>query len=255
MKKTLIALAVAASAVVSGSAMAAGWEQNGNGGPVDLGGTLTPADVITPWEVKVGDAVNGLDANIRKGDTTVSIPVENAIPVLGIRTVEATAFQGETGITPQINYNGAIKTSEFNNGYAPLTLDVKSAADDAKIGTLTVQLGASGKLSVNGPGWQQQFHLQALNPGDVFYGGLGAVMPDNDIAMIVFPESGDNFDDQGAGAGVPNNTGISLDAKYSAYYGSGIAQGETIQISLDTPVDGDAQIQWKASLPVTVSYQ
>ncbi|HCN8216144.1 TPA: hypothetical protein N6448_004795, partial [Escherichia coli] len=73
MKKTLIALAVAASAVVSGSAMA--WTANGDGGSVDLGGTLTPTDVMTPWEVKVGAAVNDLNAAIRKGDTKVDIPV------------------------------------------------------------------------------------------------------------------------------------------------------------------------------------
>ncbi|ENK8257946.1 hypothetical protein AB4C84_004676, partial [Escherichia coli] len=47
MKKTLIALAVAASAAVSGSAMA--WTANGTGGSVDLGGTLTPVTKATPW--------------------------------------------------------------------------------------------------------------------------------------------------------------------------------------------------------------
>ena len=60
MKKTLIALAVAASAAVSGSAMA--WTANGTGGSVDMGGTLIPEGKVTPWEVKVGDAVKGLDA-------------------------------------------------------------------------------------------------------------------------------------------------------------------------------------------------
>ena len=73
MKKTLIALAVAASAVVSGSAMAAGWEQNGTGGSVDLGGTLTPVEKATPWEVKVGDAVTGLDGQIQKGDVALVV--------------------------------------------------------------------------------------------------------------------------------------------------------------------------------------
>ncbi|HEI3186174.1 TPA: hypothetical protein SI321_005057, partial [Escherichia coli] len=55
MKKTLIALAVAASAAVSGSAMA--WTANGTGGSVELGGTLNPVEKVTPWEVKVGDDV------------------------------------------------------------------------------------------------------------------------------------------------------------------------------------------------------
>ncbi len=40
MKKTLIALAVAASAAVSGSAMA--WSNGDFNGSVDIGGTVTP---------------------------------------------------------------------------------------------------------------------------------------------------------------------------------------------------------------------
>ncbi|EJN2318881.1 hypothetical protein NPL52_004738, partial [Escherichia coli] len=78
MKKTLIALAVAASAAVSGSAMA--WTANGTGGSVDLGGTLTPVEKVTPWEVKVGDAVTGLDAQIQKGQKVVDVAVNKAIP-------------------------------------------------------------------------------------------------------------------------------------------------------------------------------
>ncbi|EGJ4498914.1 hypothetical protein INB87_004741, partial [Escherichia coli] len=70
MKKTLIALAVAASAAVSGSAMA--WTANGTGNSVELGGTLTPVEKVSPWEVKTGDAVTGLDAPIQKGQKIVT---------------------------------------------------------------------------------------------------------------------------------------------------------------------------------------
>lgn len=52
MKKTLIVLAVTASVMTSGSAMA--WTLNGSGGSVELGGTLTPAEKVTLWEVKTG---------------------------------------------------------------------------------------------------------------------------------------------------------------------------------------------------------
>lgn len=44
-------------------------------------------------------------------------------------------------------------------------------------------------------------------------------------------------------------------ATYSAYYGSGIPAGSKIKITLDSPVQGDEQIAWNVSLPVTVSYQ
>lgn len=74
MKKTLIALTVAVSAVASGSAMASDWVPDGSGDPVELGGgTLAPAAKVIPWEVEVGDAVTGLDAPIQKGQQNVSI--------------------------------------------------------------------------------------------------------------------------------------------------------------------------------------
>ncbi|WP_157945667.1 hypothetical protein [Escherichia sp. MOD1-EC5949] len=259
MKKTLIALAVAASAAVSGSAMA--WTANGTGSSVDLGGTLTPEDVVTPWEVKVGAAVNGLDAKIRKGDKTVDIPVKNAIPVLGIRTQTTQAFQGQTGISPQISYGNAVNVDAFENGRAPLTLEVKGA-DDSKIGTLTTSMGASSLVSVknvNG-GWNGYNFNYSSAEGDGFFGGLPkekARVASEDIAIKVMPEIAEKYTNQGVeereiGSNTPfTNT----NATYSGYYGAGIEQGKTIKITLDQAASGDAPILWNASLPVTVSYQ
>lgn len=92
MRRSLVALAVAAASVISGSAMA--WTANGTGGSVDLSGTLIPQGLVTPWEVKTGTAVTGLDADIEKGQRIVDVAVDNAIPVLGIRTVSQAPFQG-----------------------------------------------------------------------------------------------------------------------------------------------------------------
>lgn len=108
MKKTLIALAVAASAVVSGSAMA--WTGGGNGGSLELGGTLAPQDKYIPWETSVGAAVSDLNAQIIKGEKAVSISHTSAIPVLGIRNV-ANGFTGLPLIDPQIDYKGAVDAS------------------------------------------------------------------------------------------------------------------------------------------------
>ncbi|CUA13262.1 hypothetical protein [Escherichia coli] len=256
MKKTLIALAVAASAAVSGSAMA--WTQNGTGGSVDLGGTLTPEDVVTPWEVKVGDAVTGLNAQIEKGQKTVNIAVNKAIPVLGIRTQTTEAFQGQPGISPQINYGDAVNVDAFENGRAPVTLEVKDNTN-AKIGTLTTSLGASALVSVKGS-WSGYNHSYSDTAGQGFFGGLPKnkkQAPDENIAISVMPELADHYTNQGVDyseVGVTssfNNT----DATYSGYYGAGIEQGKIIKITLDQVVSGDTPIQWKASLPVTVSYQ
>lgn len=261
MKKTLIALAVAASAVVSGSAMAAGWEQNGSGGSVDLGGTLTPVEKTTPWEVKVGDAVSGLDAQIQKGRKEVSIAVTKAIPVLGIRTQTAEAFQGVEGISPQINFNGAIDPSKFEAGKTELTLVVKDS-DSNKIGSLTTKVTAGALLSRSNDARGNYFSLGSINTeGEVFNGGLSTnydgaldIEQVKSIAPVIFPGSMDNFTEQGTEAQGKYFSGIGTDAKYSAFYASGIEQGNTINITLDQAASGDAPVQWKASLPVTVTY-
>lgn len=261
MKKTLIALAVAASAAVSGSAMA--WTANGTGSSVDLGGTLTPTDVITPWEVKVGAAVNGLNADIRKGDKTVNIPVKNAISVLGIRTIESTAFTGKPGIAPQIGFNGAV--SELDNladaNDAVLTLDVTDGVN--KIGEMVAPFIAAAQYSVAGASANSVYKtMYAASPGQAFQGGLAKVkggVQEAFSARVAALDSEFNahFDEQGvsiiestSGSNSFSNAGHT----YSAWYGSGIESGKSIKITLDNPAGAD-EIVWKASLPVTVSYQ
>ncbi|EFI9719874.1 hypothetical protein G4U01_004887 [Escherichia coli] len=257
MKKTLIALAVAASAAVSGSAMA--WAPNGTGGSVDLGGTLTPVEKVTPWEVKTGAAVTGLDAQIQKGQKVVDVAVNKAIPVLGIRTIESKAFQGQPGISPQVDYGNAVNVDAFKNGRAPVTLEVKDDTN-TKIGTLTTSLGASALVSIKGPKWNGFNHFYSDKSGDAFFGGLPKNeqnTPDSNIAFNVMPEVADHYTDQGVGYKSVGASPIFSDTSYSfsGYYGAGIEQGKTIKITLDQVASGDAPIQWKASLPVTVSYQ
>lgn len=254
MKKTLIALAVAASAAVSGSAMA--WTANGTGGSVGLGGTLTPTDVVTPWEVKVGAAVNGLNADIRKGDTKVDIPVKNTIPVLGIRTVKAEAFAGSPGLSPQISYGNAVNVDAFEASVAPLTLEVKNV-NDAKIGSLTTDMFAQARTSIMG-GWEGKFWNYASQAGQGFFGGLpksADKVASVDRVNELMPEAGQNYVNQSAPeAGVNFTTFTGLTSTHSAYYFSVIESGKSIKITLEQPAASDA-IAWKASLPVTVSYQ
>lgn len=266
MKKTLIALAVAASAVVSGSAMAAGWEQNGSGGSVDLGGTLTPVEKTTPWEVKVGDAVSGLDAQIQKGQKEVSIAVTKAIPVLGIRTANNKAFLGQFGIAPVIDFKNAIDLGGFDGGITTLTLDVNDGTSNNKIGTLTAPFNTGAVGSMTGISVNEQYTFMAAEVTSElvrgFSGGLAAdkskvnKAPQNVLnalsteIMANFDTQGLSFTDGGFSTSFTGNT-----VKYSAAYGAGILANDTIKITLDQVASGDEPIQWKASLPVTVSYQ
>lgn len=260
MKKTLIALAVAASAVVSSSAMA--WTQNGTGGSVDLGGTLTPVEKVTPWEVKVGAAVNDLNASLTQGTTKVVIPVTKAIPILGIRSAQPT-FQGRSGISPQISYNDAVDLNSFNAGTTSLSMEVRNAQGDV-IGSLTAPVFAGAETSqttVDGSG-NYSYSIYASEAGKGFFGGLAKNAPG--VTTDVFaklsaidPEFVANYVDQGVSPfydKVGQTEFGATTATYSAYYGSGIEQGQDITITLNQPVVSDA-IVWNASLPVTVSYQ
>lgn len=265
MKKTLIALAVAASAAVSGSAMA--WTANGTGGSVNLGGTLTPTDAITPWEVKVGAAVNGLDANIRKGDVAVSIPVNQAILALAIRTVENTAFSGQVGIAPQIDFKNTVDLNAFKGGVTTLTLDVKNNSND-KIGTLTAPFyaGAVGSVKGNSSLSNRYSYMSAVSSdGNVraFSGGLATSWDlvdkeplsslnalSSEIVAKIDPQGMNFSSDTGLASSFTESQ-----ATYSAAYGSGILANNRIKIQLNEPVKADGEIAWTATLPITVSYR
>lgn len=265
MKKTLIALAVAASAAVSGSAMA--WTANGTGGSVDLGGTLTPVEKVTPWEVKVGAAVNNLNTGIMKGQRVVSIALDEAIPVLGIRNIVANGFMGEVGhMLPQISYGTAVDVDGFSGGVTTLTLDAFNKAGD-KLGTMVAPFSAAALVNwtIVSSGESGSLRAAASQDGTSFFGGVGktaAAVPssvDNSYALISSLD-GDyvaKFD-----IGKTKESRVTLGekfedstVKYRAIYGAGIEQGKTIKLTFDTPAQGDTEIVWNASLPVTVSYQ
>ncbi|EHD9149691.1 hypothetical protein JOV02_004280 [Salmonella enterica] len=263
MKKTLIALALAAT-TVSGSAMA--WTANGTGGSVELGGTLTPQDVVTPWEVQTGAAVTGLNVSIKKGQNTVDVPVNKAIPVLGIRTQTSTPFQGQPGVSPHVNYGGALNTSDISGSEGTLSLEVKDSANN-KIGVMKAPILLAAQMTRKGvPGTSLSYvddnrNLYASSTDSLFYGGVGvnaaSIAPDalSRIAAVI-PEVADNLVVQGKEVEIGETLLASnKDITYSGYYGSGIESGKKIKITLDTPAQGNDAIAWKASFPVTVSYQ
>ena len=261
MKKTLIALAVVTSSVISGSAMA--WETNGTGGSVNIGGSLTPAENITPWEVKTGEAVTGLDADINKGQSVVNIAVEKAIPILGIRTISKDVFHGANLITPQIDFKNAVDIDGFNSGDTTLTLDVLDKDNGSKLGKMTTTFTAAAAANwVTSDGSMSKFRVIASSAGWGFYGGVakdasGVSASPGVTAKEVFASAAANYNEQGIMVW-SNPAPLKFDqadSTYSGYYASGINAGKIIKITLDNPVVGDEPINWKAILPVTVSYQ
>ncbi|EHQ9038531.1 hypothetical protein KI082_005268, partial [Escherichia coli] len=209
-------------------------------------------------------AVTGLDALIQKGQTSVTVRVGKAIPVLGIRTHTADAFTGIPGVAPQINYGGAINLNGFSAGVTTLTLNVTDA-DGKKIGTMSAPFLAGAGVSRTG-GNRDSYSAYVYDGYKVssFKGGLAAseeqILPDlaTVISRVGALDSGftANFNIQGVNSGKTwRSPGFeNLSTKYSGFYGSGIESGSEITITLDKAVSGDGEIAWKASLPVTVTY-
>lgn len=251
MKKTLIALAMAASAAVSSSAMA--WVENGNGGSVDFSGTITPDTITFPWEVKVGSALTGLDAQISAGATAVSLNIPSDSLVLGIRSKDGW-INGAAGISPQIDYHGATGGS-YVRGVTDLTLAVKDAGSDLEIGYLTTKL-TTGSLVSTGSAF---YALGAENAGDAFFGGLGRITSGElygapeVLAANVDSTITEHFEKTGNAAGIINVQFTDPNAQYNAFYVSALESANAVNIQLNDPVTTD--ISWKASLPVTVTYQ
>ncbi|EBU7005288.1 TPA: hypothetical protein NPB33_004207 [Salmonella enterica subsp. enterica serovar Kintambo] len=262
MKKTLIALALVATAV-SGSAMA--WTPNGLGGTMEFGGTLTPKDVVNPWEVKMGTGtdMNTLNGSLKPNEKVVNITLSKSVPFLGIRTVNNKGFYGAPGISPKINYGNVIDVANFVKGEVPFSIDVNSTATPAtKIGTLTTKLTAVGVGAETGDPHYNS--VVALEANSIFRGGLpqtrAEVMPvaqAKSVAAALFSDIAANFDT----LSLPENTGTAGSNynptnplhQYSAYYASGLQSGASVTITLDSPAA--AGIVWKANFPITVSYQ
>lgn len=166
--------------------------------------------------------------------------------------------------TPIIDYGTAVDLARIVDSKAPLTLEVKDSTTDLPIGTLKTSLfvGAVQSFTGNGAGYSVLIGGSAGTTGNVFTGGLptSSSMILNSQNVIdtldaISTEFSANFDKQGQTSLGNVSTGyITTPVKYSAYYGSGIVNGEKVTINLTSPVAATA-ITWKASLPITLSYQ
>ncbi|MED8093840.1 hypothetical protein Q5432_18880 [Escherichia coli] len=262
MKKTLIALAVAASAAVSGSAMA--WTANGTGGSIELGGTLTPEKIDTPWEAQVG-SVSGLDAAVKAGQKDIVIKVSSPMPLLGIRNANTDGFfGGGKGVIATIDYGGAVDLKGFKDSKTTLTLDVKNTSGE-KIGTLSAPFFASAVLVYKGfSGTKRGRQMAASTSGRAFFGGLSLTGAGTAYSGQVAYNRITALSSEYVAA-LPEIDGwdsVDVDEKYDdttvnywGAYGGGLEKGADITITLDKEIKtGDAPIAWKASLPVTVTY-
>ncbi|MBS9185213.1 hypothetical protein KER34_24615, partial [Escherichia coli] len=256
----------AASAAVSGTSMAAvgEWTPGGEGGSFEMGGTLVVTGASTsPWEVKVANAVSGLTGELKAGETEATIGVlSKHASVLSIRTIAEQAFNGANGITPQIDYGKAVDLDSFDAGLTKLTLNVYNDASQ-KIGVMKADFFAGAIYSMNDRGYKGAYSLMASEAGQAFYGGVakskGGSLGYNSLVnkmMEIDQAAVEHFDLQNAPVSEIVDTGSFKTpfATYSGAYTSAIPYGEaSIKITLDKPM-GNENVDWHASLPITVTY-
>lgn len=263
MKKTVIVAALV-STVFSGAAMA--WTAGGSGGgDFEMGGDITVTPYSTPWEVEVGAPVIALNSDIIKGTKIVDFNLAKPVPILGIRTVTNSTFSGRAGIAPQIDFKGAVNLDGFVKGVTTLSIPVMDADNPAtQIGEMGAKFSSAAVGSWSKGGTATQNGIYADSPGKAFYGGLSKKSAEaigsgggaaTSFMTAISTEYFAKYNHQN-GAHRENNATPFSDsgARYSAYYGSGIQAGNNLKLTLTNPAANDA-IKWKASLPVTISYQ
>lgn len=263
MKKTLIALAVAASAAVSGSAMA--WTQGDFNGSVDIGGNISQAQ--SAWQWKVGnESADSINLNLADAVSSDSNNVwnnvgETSFPILLGKTVSE--YNGiSSGMAPVITYSGDGFKIKFPSDSAPeVELNATGKTDTSKVGTLKFKMNMFGLLNaIRSSGEVYQIIADTVkNHGNGYLQNAGYVntlsadLVRDNVERILGGEMIDIPSDAAPASGYAkpshfNDTGFQkIQGVYASEY---VANSGTLTFPRDaTPND------WKASLGVTVSYQ
>lgn len=284
MKKTLIALAIAASAA---SGMAHAWMTGDFNGSVDIGGSITADDYRQKWEWKVGTGLNGFGNvlnDLTNGGTKLTITVTGNKPILLGRTKEAFATPVSGGVDgiPQIaftDYEGAsVKLrntdGETNKGLAYFVLPMKNA-EGTKVGSVKVNASYAGVFGKGGVTSADGELLSLFADGlrAIFYGGLtttvsGAALTSGSAAAARTELFGSLSRNDILGQIQRVNANITSladvagsyreDMEYtdgtvvSAAYALGIANGQTIEATFNQAVT--TSTQWSAPLNVAITY-
>ncbi|HAN4552862.1 TPA: F41 fimbrial protein [Escherichia coli] len=287
MKKTLIALAVAASAVVSGSAMAAlgGWTEDQPGGNIDFGGTITrPAgEVKWLWAVGEGfDSYQNLTSDLVDGGKRLNVAVQQDMPLLAAKMKEAVIkpILG-IGAIPKVTFSSfdstPIAVNFIDESHATMEVKVKNKDKGDLIGNITIpfEYGASGTVKD-----LDESDAGKVNASSFWTGGTGTmfeglVKPDvkaessqalkwngvtvDDIYAAMKAVGGDKISGPGEIAGSWVNMsdlshGNYTRDNYARYftYGAGIPSGNNLSVVFDNPVTQTTE--WLAPITVTVIY-
>ncbi|WP_258271007.1 fimbrial protein [Escherichia coli] len=273
MKKTLIALAVAVSAV-SGAAHA--WTTGDFDGSFDINGTITAEQYNDKWEWMTGNGLSFENTIKQMSDdnTKLTITQDSPAPILLGRTKEAFA-------APSVGV-GAIPLISFTD-YAGEPVSLQNADGENKgffnlpmkdnLGNVKVNVTSAALLSKSDtPAGQVRISsLTSTSDSNIYYGGLvssvvgtgsaasslvGKFGGDNHSALLskikqVIPDAGSKGQMNWIYAGTTDMVDTKSEVMASSY-ALGIDAGQTIEAKFTNPVVSTTQ--WSAPLNVEVAY-
>lgn len=193
MKKTLIALALAATGVSSGTYAALTWQTGEiNAQAFTLGGTFYSANEFNgKWQWAVGTDLGGFNNKLSDVDSAtkkMTITVTKDTPILLGKTQNAfnSPFAGGVGSIPQITFKGnggtsaSITPDASTPGQGTITIPLMqggSGASSSAIGQATFNVKYAGvsldgiSTTANGPVTVQSLYSSSAT-GGIFFGGL-----------------------------------------------------------------------------------
>ncbi|TLI90773.1 F41 fimbrial protein [Escherichia sp. E4736] len=276
MKKTLIALAMATSAVVSGSVMASGWTE-GQPGDIVIGGEITSPSVKWLWKTGEGlSSFSNTTDEIINQQLNISVPTDELFLAARMNKGLKGVFIGNA-LIPKVqmaSYDGSVITPNFTSNTAMnIAVKVKNSIDDTELGTLSVPLSFGAAVATifeNNVSDSNVSSIAAGSAGTVFEGlvkpghmtnmniaykwnGLSATEMSSYVEKLM-PGLTTTID--GSGYHNWNDLGHSnyTSATKASYlsYGSGISAGSTLVMDLNKDVSG--HLEWVAPVTITVTY-
>ncbi|MCI3086827.1 fimbrial protein [Escherichia coli] len=279
MKKTLIALTVAVSAV---SGVAHAWTSGNFNDSFDINGTIAVDAYSYKWEWMIGESLSfhNTTRDLTGENNVLSITQSRPVPILLGRTKEAfSAPSIGVGAIPLISFsdyegNDVLlqDSSEDNKGYFVLPM---KDPDGQKLGQVKVNVMSAGLVidgvsSVSGETSMAMYSgVKSSDRMGIYYGGLvsspkgtGSVMSeivskfgnyDHNALLTQLIAAEPNVDvNQIAPTNAPQSVNmVDYGAKASSY-ALGIDQGQTIEATFTNPVTRTTQ--WSAPLNVAVTY-
>ncbi len=276
MKKTLIALAVAASAAVSGSVMAADWTE-GQPGDIIIGGEITSSSVKWLWKTGEGlSSFSNTTKEIVQRKLNISVPTNELFLAAKMSDGIKGVFVGNT-LIPKIemaSYDGSVITPRFTSNKAMnIAVKVKNSGDNTEPGTLSVPLSYGAAVATIFDGDATESAVASISSGSAGTVFEGLVNPgrhtEPDIAykwnglskaeMAGYVEKlmpGQIASTSYSGFHNWNNLshGNYTSANKASYlsYGSGVSAGSTLVMDLNKDVAG--RLEWVAPVTITVTY-